>query len=124
MLHTIATMIKRTKILSTAAILLAATSASAQYAGPGASPAFTNIKDVLGSAPDNARVELVGYVTRQVGKEKYIFNDGTGEIRVEIDAKDFPQVRIDEKTKVRIGGEVEKEFLQSPEIDVDHVTVL
>lgn len=124
MLNTISPMIKRTTIISAAALLLAATSASAQYAGPGASPAIANIKEVLSSAPDNARVELVGYVTRQVGKEKYIFNDGTGEIRVEIEAEDFPKVRIDEKTKLRIGGEVEKEFLQSPEIDVDHITVL
>ncbi|MFZ4288555.1 YgiW/YdeI family stress tolerance OB fold protein [Variovorax sp. HJSM1_2] len=117
-------MIKRTTLLCTAAIALAAGSVSAQYAGPGASPAFSSVIDVLNSAPDDAHVELVGYVTRQVGKEKYLFHDGTGEIRVEIEAEHFPKVRIDEKTKVRIGGEVEKEFLQSPEIDVDHITLL
>jgi hypothetical protein len=37
--------------------------------------------------------------------------------------------QLPQKTHIKprtrsIGGEVEKEFLQSPEIDVDHITVL
>ncbi len=31
---------------------------------------------------------------------------------------------INEKTKIKITGEVEKEFLQSPEIDVDFVEII
>lgn len=65
-----------------------------------------------------------GRILRQVGKEKYLFSDGQSDIRVEIDAKDFPNVRVDENTRLRIRGEVEKDVLESPEIDVDRVEVL
>ena len=36
----------------------------------------------------------------------------------------MPTQPIDQKTKVQLTGEVETEFMQSPEIDVDLVTVL
>ena len=53
-----------------------------------------------------------------------MFSDGTGEIRVDIDAKRFAGQQIDAKTKVEIRGEVEKDFLQSPEVDVDTILII
>lgn len=103
------------------------TAALAQYAGPGSTTVTTasqSIAEILRKGQDDARVELDGYLIKKVGKKKYIFSDGKEQIRVEIDAITFPKVRIDEKTKVRIQGEVEKDFLSSPEIDVDRLTVL
>ncbi len=70
------------------------------------------------------RVELEGFIVKQVGKEKFIFTDGQSEIRVEIDQKYMPADRFDERTRLRIRGEVEKDFLESPEIDVDSVVLL
>ena len=107
-----------------AAAAFAATSALAQFVGPGASQVYSSIPEIIRSATDDARVELEGYIIKKVGKEKYLFSDGKNEIRVEIDAQAFPATRIDEKVKVRIRGEVEKDFLLSPEIDVDLITVL
>jgi len=107
-----------------AAAFFCAAPAFAQYVGPGSSPAVSNVKDVLASAADDTRVELVGRITEKVGQEKYLFSDGTGSIRVEIEAEDFPHVRIDETSQVRLRGEVEKAFLESVEIDVDHLAVL
>ncbi len=102
-----------------------ATGASlAQYAGPSSTPTYRTVDDVLKNPVDDAPVLLEGYVIRQVSKEKYMFSDGKSEIRVEIDSKDFPTTPIDEKTRVQIRGEVEKDFLESPEIDVDSVTIL
>ena len=76
-------------------------------------------------SPGDTRVELDGFIIKKVGEEKYIFSDGKDQIEVEIDAKHFPAVRIDDKTKVRISGEVEKGgFLKSAKIDVESVTVL
>lgn len=100
--------------------------ALAQYAGPSkarsaAPPNYASVAEVLKNPVDDAPVTLQGKLLRQVGKEKYIFSDGTGEIRVDIDAELFAGRRIDENTTVRLRGEVEKDFLQSPEIDVDEL---
>lgn len=101
-----------------------------QYAGPGAPEApkpaspLRSVADILKDAADDVPVEIEGFIVRKVGKEKYTFSDGTGEIRIEIDDDEFPQARVDEKTRVRIRGEVDRDFRQSPEIDVDHVAIL
>lgn len=103
---------------------LAVAAASAQFTGPGATAPHRSVADVLQNAVDDARVDLEGYIMRQVGREKFIFSDGQAEIRIEIDAKHMPAERFDERTRVRIHGEVEKDFLESPEIDVDRVEIL
>lgn len=113
-----------TTALAAGALALASSLAAAQYVGPGTTPVYTSIAEVLRSAPDDAAVDLQGTLVKQVGKEKYLLSDGKDQIRVEIDAKDFPTVRIDEHTQVRIRGEVEKDFLESPEIDVEHLSVV
>ncbi len=109
--------------LACLAFSLTAATAWAQYAGPGAAPQVRSVAEAL-KAADDTPVVIEGRILRQVGKEKYLFSDGKAEIRVEIDAKHFPTVRVDENTRLRLRGEVEKDFLESPEIDVDHVEVL
>jgi len=105
--------------------LLAFTSgASAQYAGPSSKAGPRSVAEILKNPVDDQSVVLSGYILRQVGNEKYIFSDGTAEIRVDIDAKLFPAQKIDDKVKVELRGEVEKEFMETPEIDVDVLTVL
>ncbi|MBX9716332.1 MAG: NirD/YgiW/YdeI family stress tolerance protein [Burkholderiaceae bacterium] len=101
-----------------------AVSVSAQFVGPGAASPYRTVAEILKSAPDDMRVELEGFIVKQVGKEKFIFTDGQSEIRVEIDQKYMPADRFDERTRLRIRGEVEKDFLESPEIDVDSVVLL
>ena len=103
--------------------LLSPADASAQYAGPGAAPTLQSVAQVLKDAKDDQNVSLKGMLIKKVGSEKYTFKDDSGEIRVEIDSEDFPKVSVDEKTVVQITGEVEKDFMESPEIDVDTLTV-
>lgn len=103
---------------------LLTTAASAQFVGPGATAPYRTVAEVLQRAIDDTRVELEGFITKQVGKDKFIFTDGKSEIRIEIDAKYMPPEKFDERTRVRIRGEVEKDFLESPEIDVDGVTLI
>lgn len=98
--------------------------ASAQYVGPSTAPTYQSVADVLKNPIDDAPVVLSGHIIKQVGRKKYTFSDGTAEIRVEIDQKHFPSTPINEKTQVQIRGEVEKDFLQSPEIDVDHLAII
>jgi len=91
----------------------------AQYTGPSTHHAPATVAEILKNPVDDQDVVLRGHLLRKVGNEKYIFSDGTGEIRVEIEAEDFPPEQIDDKAQVEIRGEVEKDFLESPEIDVE-----
>lgn len=108
-----------------------ALSAHAQYQGPGSRAAkaaqhgpISNVADVLKHGRDDQRVTLTGHVVKKVGWEKYLFRDSTGEIRIEIDDDVMPTEPFDDKTKVEISGEVEKDFLRSVEIDVKAMRLL
>lgn len=111
-------------VMTVAAAIAGVTSAHAQYAGPSSEVTHSTVATVLKNPVDDQAVVLRGFLTKKVGNEKYLFSDGTGEIRVDIDHKRFAGQKIDEKTKVELHGEVEKDFLESPEIDVDSITVI
>ena len=96
--------------------------AQAQYVGP-SNGAATTVAEILKNPVDDTYVQLKGSVIRQVGGDKYIFADKTGEIRVEIDKHIFA-AQVSDKTVVEIRGEVEKDFMESPEIDVDSVVAV
>lgn len=98
--------------------------AIAQYIGPSTTPTHKTVADILKDPIDDHPVVLDGHLVKKVGNEKYLFSDGSAEIRVEIDREHFPSTPITEKTKVRIRGELENDFLQSPEIDVDYLAVI
>lgn len=119
---------RRTHIVRHTALVLAASLlagiASAQYVGPSTAPIRLTIADVLKDPVDDAQVTFTGVIVKKVGTDKYLFPDGISQIRMEIDRKYFPATPLTDKTKVRIRGEVEKEFLESPEIDVDHLEIV
>jgi len=98
--------------------------ASAQYVGPSEKAVAHNVKSILDKPEDDQMVTLQGHLLRKTGREKYIFSDGTGEIVAEIDDKDFPPERVDDKTKVEIYGEVDTGLRRPPEIEVEVVRVL
>ena len=111
--------------LATIASFSLAAEAVAQYVGPSSNPNYNSVSDVLKNPVDDMEVALEGTLLKKVGKKKYIFSDGVAEIRVEIDSKHFPvSTLISEKTRVRLHGEIEKDFMASPEIDVKQVTVI
>lgn len=117
------------KIITAAAIAALAFGGAtyAQYTGPSttkpaATARYANVAEILKNPLDDVRITLQGHLVRKIGKEKYLFSDGTGEIRVEIDDERFPAAKIDDKTRVSLEGEVEKDFLQSPEIDVKKIS--
>jgi uncharacterized protein (TIGR00156 family) len=98
-------------------------SASADYRGPRAAP-DTNVGQILQNPKDDLDVVLQGRIVRQVRSERYVFTDGTGEIEIKIDDKRFPAEPIDDKIRVEITGEIEKDFRKPAHIDVDAVRVL
>ena len=110
-------------VLATLIAIGVPASVLAQYVGPSNQKAAPSVADILKHPVDDQEVVLRGFLLKKVGNEKYIFSDGTGEIRVEIDAKDFPAQKIDDKTRVDIRGEVEKDLLEKPEIDVMAISI-
>lgn len=113
-----------TAVATIGALCLSTSVAQAQYVGPSTTTNYKNVAEILKNPVDDTVVVLSGHLLRKVGKEKYIFSDGSAEIRVEVDAKYLPATPISDKTKVQITGEVEKEFMSSPEIDVKGLVVV
>ncbi|AGZ33152.1 MAG: YgiW/YdeI family stress tolerance OB fold protein [Pseudomonas sp.] len=102
-------------VFSTAAL-------AAGYTGPGAQPVITVA--AANEAADDTPVVLQGFVTKKINNDdKYEFKDNTGTITVEIDNEDLPATPFNEKTKVKLTGEVEK-HLMSREVDVDIVEII
>ncbi|SHG81422.1 YgiW/YdeI family stress tolerance OB fold protein [Pollutimonas bauzanensis] len=98
--------------------------ASAQYTGPSEKVSAASVADVLEKSKDDDKVMLTGMLVRKVSDEKYMFSDGTGEVQVEIDDKIFPKAPVNETTKVRINGEVDKGFAGKVEVDAKSVQIL
>ncbi|MGG4608831.1 YgiW/YdeI family stress tolerance OB fold protein [Providencia sp. Me31A] len=73
--------------------------------------------------PDDAWVSLEGYIVKQIGKELYEFKDSTGSIAVDIDDKRWRGQVVTPETKVRLEGEIDKEWA-SLEVDVKRVTII
>ncbi len=124
--------LKRSVLLMVAALSAGvAASAYAQYQGPGSKAAkaaargpLNSVADVLQRGRDDQQVTLTGHVVKKVGWEKYLFRDASGSIRIEIDDDVMPAEPFDDKTRVEISGEVEKDFLQSAEIDVKAIRIV
>jgi len=97
-----------------------------QFAGPGSPvPVNVDVKSILANPVDDTLVTLKGHILEKVGRKYYMFSDGTGQIRLDIDNKYFPAgVTITPKTLIQISGEVDVEYHRSPEIDVKHIVVL
>lgn len=88
------------------------------FVGPDA--ATTTVEQAK-SLRDDAWVVLEGNIVRKVGKELYEFRDSTGTVNVDIDDNNWGGVSITPTDKVRIEGEVDKDW-NSVEIDVKKVT--
>lgn len=73
------------------------------------------------NAKDDTLVQLTGHIEKETAKEKYQFRDSTGAIIIEIDNDDWNGLTVTPADTVTIYGEVDKEIMHSPEIDVDRI---
>lgn len=99
-------------------------SSGSGFTGPGAANRANTVAEILKNPIDDQRVILRGKITRHIGGDKYMFSDGTGEIRVDIDDREFPPQPINEKTLIEILGEVDTDFMQFREVDVKIVRIV
>ena len=98
--------------------------AQAQFVGPGLTNVVT-VKSILDKPVDDMFVTLKGYIIQKLSHDKYLFKDNSGEIRVDIDEKYFPYgTPITTQTVVMIKGEVDKDFMTSPEIEVKQLEIV
>ncbi|CAJ94995.1 Bacterial OB-fold domain-containing protein [Cupriavidus necator] len=100
---------------------LAAAGASAQYTGPSAVPVMT-VKALQADGKDDQQAVLRGKIISSVGDERYLFSDGTGQMKVKIKAKLWPaQKPVDAQTTVELVGEYDKELIGESHFDVKEI---
>jgi uncharacterized protein (TIGR00156 family) len=115
------------RTLAGTALIALAGAASAQYVGPGtasAPRAPATLTQLLQQPTDGLQVRFRGHLLQQLNHNKFLFSDGKSQIRVQINPDQFPPQAIDDKTEVEIAGMVEKDFMETPEIDAKEVIVL
>lgn len=81
-------------------------------------PIATTVAQILQDIKDDQRVSLRGQITQQLSEEKFIFNDGTGEIQLDIDDDLTKTSPINPPVEVELIGEVDKGVISDTEIDV------
>ena len=96
-------------------------SALAAFNGPkGATDMVVTVEEAK-ALNDEAYVTIQGNIIQKIGNEKYLFQDKTGTVEVEIDDEDWHGVDVTEEDTVILQGEVDKGWT-SFEIEVDTVT--
>lgn len=100
-----------------------ASSAAGSYSGPNNVPLMT-VKQLLETGRDDQIARLQGRLVSFEGDERYIFEDATGRITVEIDNEDLPAGQtISAEQKVELTGEFDK-GLRKTEFEVDRLSLL
>lgn len=85
----------------------------------GGSETIVTIKQVK-EMRDDVPVVVQGNIVQRMGDEKYLFEDKTGSITVEIDDEDWRGQTITPSDTVKLYGEVDAGLFKT-EIDVDYV---
>ncbi|WP_374288471.1 YgiW/YdeI family stress tolerance OB fold protein [Desulfovibrio desulfuricans] len=101
------------------------TACAAGFEGPGVAATVTRAVDVLG-AQDDAPCELEGHLVEKLPRRKhrYLFEDHSGQVVVEIDNKVFEQLTITPKDKVRLLGHVDWNRKRPNEVEVDSLSII
>jgi uncharacterized protein (TIGR00156 family) len=87
------------------------------FSGPGT--AVSTVEQAV-TMRDDAWIILRGNIIRHVGKDKYLFQDATGTIHVEIDHDKWGGQIITPADLVEIKGEIDKDW-NSVEIEVERI---
>lgn len=101
------------------------TAFGAGFIGPGSPVAITSAADAL-KAGDDTPCVLEGRIKARIQgrKNRYLFEDSSGRIIVEIKKKIFGNMTITPENIVRLEGEVEADDKYPNEVEVDYIFVL
>lgn len=103
-------------------VFLSMTAAQAQFAGPNSSRTVTNVEQAK-TARLGRDVSLTGNIVERIWEDYYLFRDGTGQIRVEIERHLWRGRQVDANRKVRLLGDVSRGW-RGRYISVDRLQVL
>lgn len=85
----------------------------------------SDVRSILAAPDDGQRVLLRGEITGKIDDEEYMFTDGTGNIRLDIDDDLLWGQILTQGTRVEIEGKVDKHlFGDAVDINVERVLVL
>ncbi|BCL75902.1 hypothetical protein JHS3_16380 [Jeongeupia sp. HS-3] len=82
--------------------------AIAGYSGPGSETTDVDNAAAALQAPDKTAVNLEGYILRKLKGERYEFRDKSGAIGIDIDTEHWPKEAINDRTKVRVIGDIDR----------------
>lgn len=116
---------KKTLLLSCLSVLAFSSLAIAQYKSGGYTGAadtanLTTVKQIE-SLPGDSYVTMQGKIISKIGHEKYMFQDETGTIKIEIDDDDWNGISVGPENTVQIQGEVDKSWTKPTKIEVDFI---
>ncbi|OOR98237.1 hypothetical protein B0187_09100 [Haemophilus paracuniculus] len=111
------------KLLSLAALLTVSTVAVAGFNNTNAPQTNGGVATVVQAltAADDAQMSLKGKITRQLDKDEFMFQDGTGEIKIEIDDKVWQGQNVTPNDVIIIFGKVDKNTFGKSDFDVYRV---
>ena len=92
------------------------------FYGPTADSASVTVEQAK-QMSDESFVVLRGKVKQMVGKEKYLFEDQSGSIVIEIDDEDWNGVTVGPDDIVEIRGEVDTHWNKPTDIEVDSIAI-
>ncbi len=95
------------------------------FKGPGVQPTVTKAAQVQ-EAQNDAPVLLEGHVIEKIGhrKNKYVFQDDSGKVLVEIGRKVFRGQTVTPQDRVRLHGYVDCSRKKDNKVDVERLEVL
>lgn len=95
------------------------------FQGPTATVETNTVAKAL-KAWDDSPVVLTGHIVQRMAgsDDKYMFQDGTGQVIVDIDYELFWGKTVTPNNTVRISGEVDKDMFEPTKIDVKLLEVI
>ena len=100
----------------------------AQYTGPSSTDRLLTVKEVKERASQLDKseelVRVKGFIVKQLNKDTYQFQDSTGTLKIELKKRYMPVEPFNDKTEVIITGEVDYDFLDGTEIEVEELIIV
>lgn len=98
---------------------------AAGFEGPGVAATVTRAADVLG-AQDDAPCVLEGHIAEKLPRRKnrYLFEDHSGKIIVEIKNEVFGHLTVTPRDKVRLLGHIDWNRKRPNEVQVDAMAII
>ena len=98
------------------------------FIGPEKGKAIITVKSLLETkVKDDIYVSLEGNIIERISKEKFLFQDATGKILIEIEddiLRELNNAKITPQNVIKITGEVDKDFAEKIKIEVSVLNII